>query len=392
MVNQTYSPSFERMLARLSDFLGRCLVITGTPHSIGTTNLGLKRAPAYDRRKPFHRAKSWSEFSLYAFGQLLISPGRPFILAGTNPPLAPHLAWILHALRGMPYGLLIWDIYPEHIVSMGWLKPGNPFLSTWQAVNRAALLAAEVVITISNRMAETLLARAQSPLFETRLKVIPMWAETNLIKPIPKSQNLFARRHGQADKLTVLYSGNISANHGLEAVVQSAKRLQSDQRISFLIIGNGLGREPLARDIASLGLANISLVDSQGYEMVPLSLATGDIALVMQPPGTEHISMPSKTYWAMAAGSAIIALSEDRSDLATIVRENDAGVVCPWNDAARLSETIARLADHPDDLERLRANARRAAAEKYSAEAVYGQFIAALEPFVKAPGRSFPGS
>jgi colanic acid biosynthesis glycosyl transferase WcaI len=385
VANQSESPAFERLVERLSRTLGPCLLITGMPHSEGTGTMRLQRAPAYDRRGFGRRALSWSRFSLYALGRLLFARGRPFLLAVTNPPMMPLVACLLRVLRGMPYGLLVWDIYPDHIVTMGWLGAGNPLVSAWRVANRAALRRADVVMTLSDRMTRRLLDQAADPRLARRLKVTPMWEDADAVKPFPKERNPFAIRHGQADKITVLYSGNMGATHGLTPVVEAAERLQFDERVSFLLIGDGLGRPELEREVEARSMKNLLLLGPQDYATLPLSLATGDIALVAQVPGTEHLSLPSKTYSSLAAGSAIVALTSEDSDLAVLIRKYDVGVVCPWDDAGRLAAAVRGLADNPPELARLKANARRAAVEEFSSDAAFSRFRAALEPLVRGP-------
>ncbi len=350
------------------------------PHSEGSGSLCVVRAPAYDRRGPGRRALSWAKFSIVALARLWRVRGRPFLLAVTNPPSMPVIALLLRSLRGLHYGLLVWDIYPDHVVRMGWLGARNPMVKAWGALGRTALRRADVVMTLSDRMAGRLIDEARPAPLKHRLKVTPMWEETDIIAPVPKARNAFAVRHGQAGKITVLYSGNMGATHALTPVVEAAGRLRHDGRIGFLFIGDGLGRPGLEREVAARRLNNVLVLDPQDYDTLPLSLATGDIALVVQVPGTEHLSLPSKAYSSLAAGSAIIALTSPDSDLAALIAKYDVGAVCPWDDAGRLAETILGMADRPAELSRFRANARRAAVEEFSADKACSRFRAALEP------------
>ena len=390
VVNQSESPAFERMIERLSKVLGPCLLLTGMPHSSGSDSLRLVRGPAYDRRGLRRRALSWAKFSAVAFARLLRAPRGTFLLAVTNPPSMPALAWLLRKTRGLRYGLLVWDIYPDHVVRRGWLRAGNPLVRAWRTLSRSALRRAEVIMTLSERMAERLIAEARTDHLGRRFRLTPMWEETEIIKPLPKDGNAFAVKYGQVGRITVMYSGNMGASHGLGPVVEAAERLQNDERIAFLFIGDGLGRPGLEREVAVRRLDNVLILDSQDYDTLPLSLATGDIALVIQIPGTEHLSLPSKAISSMAAGSALLALTSEGSDLAALVRKYEMGAVCPWNDAGSLAGSILRLADRPGELARLKANARRAAVENFSADRAFSRFLQALEPLFPSGGGARP--
>jgi glycosyltransferase involved in cell wall biosynthesis len=392
VVNQTQAPAHQQMLERLAGELGPGLLFTGTPHpaarGASPGALHVEKGPSYERRDTRRRLATWGAFVAAAGVRLARLPGRPFVLVMTNPPLLPHLAWALGRLRGLPYGLLVWDIYPEHLVEMGWVGPRHPVVAAWRALNRLALRRAEVVITLSDAMAETLRGQLGGGRAAGRaLEVIPSWADADAIGPLGKGENPFAWAHGQVGRVTVMYSGNMGATHGLESLVEAARALRDDDRVRFLLVGDGNGRAAVAERVARHGLENVRLLPYQPWDVLPRSLAVADIAVVAQAPGTEHLSLPSKTYTSLAAGSARLALTSGGSDLARLVHSEEVGVVCARDDPAAVAAALRGLLDAPERLARYRANARRAAVERYSADAVFERLLAVLSPHVGA-GRS----
>nr|NIV30864.1 glycosyltransferase [Anaerolineae bacterium] len=307
VLNQSQGPAFQQMLERLSDELGSCLLFTGMPFPMEDGKLDVQAASAYDRRNLPRRLWSWMRFALVSFAGVLRLPGQPFLLVVTNPPFLPHVAWIAHKLRGNPYGLLVWDIYPDHVIKMGWIRTNGLVARLWNRVNARVMLDARVVITLGDRMREALERQLGRNAAELQIDVIPNWADTNLLRPMAKLENRFAMEHDQVDKVTVLYSGNMGITHGLETLVESAGMLRGDPRISFLLIGDGLGREQIEGKVVASGLSNVKLLPRQPWENLPHSLAAGDIAVVTQAPGSEHLSLPSKVYSLMAAGCAVVA-------------------------------------------------------------------------------------
>ncbi len=378
VLNQAQSPAFQEMLARLSAELGPCLCYTGMPYPIGEGPLTVESGHPYDRRGVPRRALSWLRFTVAAALRVLRAPGKPFLFAVTNPPVLPIIVWLLHAFIGYPYGLLIWDINPDHLVRLGLLKRKGLVAQAWTALNRRTMLGARVVITISDRMADALRAHLGSSVARVRIEVIPNWADTDWLRPIPKDENPFALEHGQVGKLTVLYSGNMGADFGLDTVIEAARQVQDDPRIAFLLIGDGLGRAEVEKKTALYHLNNVVLLPLQPYERLPYSLAAGDIALVVQPSGAEHLSLPSKTYSALAVGSAVIALTRGDADLAYLVQTHDLGMVCPPGDAEALALAIRTLAEDAQRLAGCRARARQAAVDCYCITVVKERFRAVL--------------
>ncbi len=387
MLNQCQSTAFQQMLGLLAEDLGPALVYTSMPHPDPGPLLTLEQGPAYDRSGVKSRITSWLRFLAAATARVARLPGRPLVLAVTNPPLLPHLAWAARGLRRCTYVPLIWDLYPDHIVRREMLGDGHPMIRLWRALNRRAFLRAAAVITIGDGMAEAIRAQLGSRAGDVPLHVIPNWADTDTIRPLPKADNPFARAHDQVDRVTVMYSGNIGGAHGLEALVDAASRLgEAPTPLSWLLIGDGLGRPDLAAAVAQRALPNVALLDYVPWDELPWSLATADVAVVAQEPGTEHLSVPSKTYFALAAGSAILALTTPDSDLARLVTQHDVGVVCPAGDPAAIAAAVQALTEDRDALQARRDRARAAAEQLYSARVVRQRFLDVLRPLVgRAP-------
>ena len=384
VLNQSQSPAFQAMLADLARALGPCELVTGMPFPERGEALTVTPAPSYDRASFRRRATSWLRFAGVAGLHLARARNRPFVWAVTNPPMLPHLVWALSRVRRMRYGLLIWDLYPDHLVQMGWFSETHPVVRTWNALNRRAFLGAEVVITIGDRLASAIRRQLGAEAWRCRLEVVPNWADTTQFRPLAKETNPFARQHGQVGKLTVMYSGNIGATHGLQGVTGAARHLSRRSDVHFLVVGDGLGVGEIRA--ATEGLDNVTLLPPQPWERLTESLATGDVAVVSQAPGTEHLSVPSKTYAALAAGSAILALTSDDSDLAQLVREQRVGAVYGRDDVAGIAAAIEAWAEQPALLRGMRAQARLAAERLYSHEAARERLRDLLAPCVRGAG------
>ena len=177
LLNQSQSPAFQHMMEQLSERMGPCLMLTGMPHPQISDEVELKTGPAYDRRGLGFRAWSWLRFMGSAINQTSFIGGKPFVLAVTNPPMLPHWAWLLRKTRGIRYGLLVWDIYPDHIVRQGWAGPKNPLVTSWAALNKRVLRDAEVIITIGEQMGNALRQQVD-PGTTLPIEVIPNWADT----------------------------------------------------------------------------------------------------------------------------------------------------------------------------------------------------------------------
>jgi glycosyltransferase involved in cell wall biosynthesis len=86
--------------------------------------------------------------------------------------------------------------------------------------------------------------------------------------------------------------------------------------------------------------------------------------------GAERIVMPSKTYSALAAGQAILAVCPIDSDLAKTVLSHDCGWVVAPGDADELVRVLDEIVSSAEVVQRKRENAFRAGQLEYSEAAV----------------------
>jgi len=379
VVSQAQTPLFQRLLEQLAAELGPCRFVTGEVFPQAGASLQIEVGPPYRRSGIVSRIRSWLAFTIFAIGRLWRLPRGTFCLITTNPPLLEPLCWLLCRARRLRIGLLIWDIYPDHVVAGGYAGRRDPIVAIWARLNQASLRCAEVLITIGDAMARRLGAQLGTdgvPLRE--IEVIPSWADTDLIRPLEKSRNEFAIKHGQVGKLTVIYSGNLGKAHSLKILPEVARRMRDLQHLSFLVIGGGAGFEELKGEATRHRPENLLLLPWQPWEALPLSLPCGDIALVSQAASIRDLSVPSKTYNLLAAGCAVVALTDANSDLAALVEREGVGLICPVDDADSLECALRRLAGNPDLLRSCRQRARQAAEERYSVDAAVSRFKAVL--------------
>lgn len=381
VLNQTESPAHQRLWERLTRELGPCCLLTGSSFPVGEASLFVKVGPAYRKDSVRQRITSWLLFTLRALWMGARLPRNTFIVAVTNPPLLPHVAWVLSHLRGLRYAVLVWDVYPDLLVATELFGNRHLIVRAWRWMNVRVLARASLVITLGEVMAREVKNQFANPK-EAAVTVIPNWAPTDELKPLSKATNDFARRYGLLDRITVLYAGNIGSAHGVEKIVWIADRMKDDPRFEFVIVGEGLGLPKVLSEASRLRVHNLQVLPPQPWKALPELLAAAEIAVVIQESGSEALSMPSKTYSSMAAGSAILALTAPLSDLAQVVRRYEVGMVCEQDDINCVVAALRALGDQ-GILKGMRERARSTAVQVFDEEAIYGQWLRCLESMVR---------
>jgi glycosyltransferase involved in cell wall biosynthesis len=214
-------------------------------------------------------------------------------------------------------------------------------------------------------------------------QVIPNWADPDLIYPIEKKSNWFAREHKQIERLTVLYSGTIGIKHNIGVMIQAAVKSKNISDINYLFIGRGEGYQDVAQIIDKEKLSNTILLPLQPESTLPYSLSTGDIAVIALDRGGEGIYVPSKTYYAMAAGSAIILIGSQENEIAEIIKHFNCGLIVPPDDVDAFMDAIYHFRKDNDFLETCRLNARQAVLQKFNRDNCTNQYIYTLRTMIR---------
>lgn len=343
---------------------GQCILYTGSDKSNeieDSSGLEVIKAPQYRRGSYISRLLDWFRYFYYVFFRILNQPRNALIFIVSNPPFLPLVGYLMKKLRGQSYVVLIYDIYPDLAICLGKMSRQGLLTRMWRWFNKIVWQNAEVVFTIGEDMAIKL--ESMFKVNRTRLghiAIIPNWVDHNFIKLLSKEKNWFAQKYRQVDKFTVLYSGNLGATHDLETILEAAKELDNFNDIQFLIIGDGYKRNYIEEFINTESLSNVILLSFQPEEVLPYSLTTGDVAIITLSKGVEGLSIPSKVYYAMASGSALLCICSGNNELKTIIKKHQCGISVEPRDVEGFVSAIKRFYEDSAFLESCKSNARNA--------------------------------
>ena len=362
ILNQMAGPLTWELAQDLSRQLGPIALLTGHPETLAKGSQGpisLFPSVSYNRATSLSRGLTWLMYLAHAFIWLQRWPGHIPCLLFSNPPLLPWLGYGLRRWRHRPYAVMIHDIYPDVLVRLKGLAENSMMTRVWRWLNRVSYEAADGVMTLGDCMAATLAGQFDPARTKAgRLEIIHPWADTAKLRPLPKGENWFARSQAQVGKLTVMYSGNMGMGHDIETMLNTARRLRPARDIHFMFIGAGPKWQIVADYLRQEAPANVTLLPWQPEAVVPFSLATADVALVSLEAGAEGLAFPSKALSAMAAGSALLGLSQTPSDLQVLIEQFHCGLNIQPGDVEGLVQAILTFRDDKVFLQQCRRTAR----------------------------------
>ena len=293
---------------------------------------------------------------------LLICQRGETILVVTNPPLLPFIALLLKWLKTCRFVLLIHDVYPEVLVASQISRSSSAIVKIGAIANRILYNQASKIITLGRDMTKLAQAKLTD---QDKVVCIPNWADHEIV-PTNRHENVMLRELGVADKFVVLYAGNMGRTHGIENLAASAQILEKNSNIHFLFLGFGAKQKWLEEYVHSENLTSVSIISPRPRSEQIIFLNACDVAIISFVPGMAGVSVPSRMYNQMAAGKPIIAVTDDWSELAEVVREEEIGWVVKPGDLDSLVHTIQFAAEHPQLCTQMGSRAAEVAQTKYT--------------------------
>jgi colanic acid biosynthesis glycosyl transferase WcaI len=283
-----------------------------------------------------HRLAHETSFAARVVGQRV---PRPDVVLAVSPPLFGAAAAAALARRhGVPFGLVVQDLYSEGVRELG--SAGGGSAGAVDRLEGAVVRSADRVLTIHDRFADRLRTRLGAD--PDRLSIVGNWAQ------VPTALRTRAEQRaelGWDGETVVLHAGNMGAKQGLETVVEAARLADRDALpIRYVLLGDG-NQRPALQELAG-GVRRLEFrppADQQEYAEI---LNAADVLLVCEKPGVAEMSLPSKLTSYCAAGRPVVAATGADGGTAAVVTASGAGlVVAPGVPAAVNQAVLDLLAD-----------------------------------------------
>jgi glycosyltransferase involved in cell wall biosynthesis len=225
------------------------------------------------------------------------------VLVSTSPPFAGFIGSLISRLRRVPLIWWVMDINPDQMIAAGKLGPRSLPVRLFDWMNTATLRQASAVVVLDQFMGQRILRKW--PIDPHRLHVIPPWPQTEAGEAPAAAPNAFRGLHGLQGRFTVMYAGNHALQHPLDTLLDAARQLEEDTRITFVFVGGGAGKAAVDRCI-SAGAKNLRSFPYQPRETLADTLSAADVHVVSMGDDMVGIVHPCKIYGAMAVGRPIL--------------------------------------------------------------------------------------
>jgi len=317
----------------------------------------------FPNRKAYERMLNYSSFCVSAaLSGLAIE--RPDVVIATSPQLLVGLSgWWISRWKRAPLIFEVRDLWPESLAAVGAGSEGSMLHRALGGIAGFLYRKARQIAVVTPAFKDHLIEHWAVP--DEKISVVENGVETELFAPSNSDAGL--RRELLAEgKFLVCYIGTMGMAHGLETVIEAAKRLRASlPQAMLLLVGEGADKERIKSLAAAEGLSNLRFVDQQPRERIPAFINASDVCLVLlKKTDLFKTVIPTKMLEFMSCGRPVILGVDGQAR--RIVEEAKAGLVIEPENASALVEAIQRLAADSNLCQRLGQNGRAYIVERYS--------------------------
>ncbi|MFA5114070.1 MAG: FkbM family methyltransferase [Candidatus Margulisiibacteriota bacterium] len=348
----------------------------------GINLVRIKNSSFFQRNVLMRMLNSLTYF-LRCFFRLGLIRRNDIVVLLSDPPFMPLLGWLLKKLKRVRLLYVIYDVYPDIAVKLGYLNSRGILAVGWDILHRQFIKTADVTVVIGRCMARVIRAKLRPG--EGNVFLVPNWCDEKQLKPLPKEKSALTKGYNLQGKFVVLYSGNMGMAHPLERVIEAAARLRDNPDIVFLFCGEGRKKEKLMKLAAAHGLLNVLFRPFVPKEQLNEVYAAADVGLVVLDERATGLSVPSKLYALLAAGRPVLALADKRTETALVVSEAACGYVLDPQKKDDLADKIMALYNDPANKALLGEKARAYSVKRCAKQLSLERYLALLVKREKTP-------
>ncbi|MBX9457349.1 MAG: WcaI family glycosyltransferase [Rhizobium sp.] len=261
---------------------------------------------------------------------------RPHFVICVEPTLfASPLAILAAKAVGARTVLHVQDLEVDAAFAVGHLKSLSFLKKAAYLFEKYTLKGFDRIITISDRMSARLAAKTGRP---EQVAIVRNWVDLEHIYPLGRKSS-YRQELGYADDdFIVLYSGNIGAKQGLDTLLDAAVKLEQNQKIRFVVAGEGPAKRGLIEKYGKL--ANVSFLPFQPYDKFNEFMNLASLHALPQERGAADLVLPSKLGGMLASGAPVVVTADEGTELANFL--GDSAIITPPGDSEALARAVVQ--------------------------------------------------
>ncbi|MEO7494682.1 MAG: glycosyltransferase family 4 protein [Massilia sp.] len=218
---------------------------------------------------------------LYMESKALAAAFRPdVVIASSTYPMDIWPAHRIAKLAGAKLVFEVHDLWPLTPMELGGMSRWHPFIMLVQAAEDFAYRKADAVVSLLPKARQYMESRGMAP---NKLHIVP-----NGIDPREwfaggpalqaAADKVLAALHDRSHPV-IGYAGTHGTSNALETFLHAAK-LMRDEKVTFVLVGDGPDKQSLQQWVAAERLANVRFIDPILKAQIPALLQHFDVAYI----------------------------------------------------------------------------------------------------------------
>src|SRR6185369_4618131 len=289
-----------------------------------------------------HRSYFWRIVSFFSFMfssvWTALSVKDADLIMGTTPQIFQAVsAWFVAFVRNKPFLLEVRDLWPEFGISMGVIT--NPILIALGRWLEKFLYARATHILVNSPAYKEYMVAKGVP--EKKITYIAYGTDVDMFNPQVDGSSIRGEL-GLENKFVVLYAGALGQANDIDTILRAAQRLNGEEKIRFVLFGDGKERPRLQSEAERMKLSNVIFAGVRAKKEMPLIVASADVCLaILQDIPMFRTTYPNKVFDYMAAGRATVLVIDGVSR--KLIEDSYGGAYVQPGDDQQLAETILDL-------------------------------------------------
>jgi glycosyltransferase involved in cell wall biosynthesis len=172
-----------------------------------------------------------------------------------------------------------------------------------------------------------------------------------------------------------MHSGNIGHAQDLDTLVRAATFLRDLGSLRIVLIGFGARHGEVTRLAQRLEVTGaVHFLGYQPREVLPLSLASGDLHFVGLARGLSGFVVPSRLYGILAAGRPVLVSADADSETVRLVEEVGCGIVVPPGQPELVAGVIRDVVEGRTSLEGMGERGRAWVESEADRQVAFGRY------------------
>ncbi len=300
------------------------------------------------------------------------------ILVATSPPLFVAIpAYIISKLKKISLIFEIRDLWPKFAIDTGVIK-NNTLIKLSLYLEKWIYKKADLINVLTPAFKEYLISKKNVP--REKIIYIPNAADLDLMKPGTKN-NWVRKKYNWENKFVILYVGAHGVANDLWQIIDVAETIRSDKNILFALVGDGMEKPKLKKEVQNRNLKNIQFIDPvPKKEIVDFINASDICTAILKPIFTT--TYPNKIFDYMACSKPII-LPIDGACRELVINDAKAGIFVEPKNQNNFKKTILTLEKNPQKCKNLGQNGYKFVIKNFDRKILAKKYLKIISEITK---------